>query len=141
MPRSPHSRSGPSCPADGPDRRAVLRAAAGAGVGLTGLGLLAIAVLLDATVVRMLLVPATMRLLGRANWWVPGPLARLYSKYGIKETAEEPGDDADDDALRVHDEWPADRSESDPYAHAGGPATTTRRALLSRSRRPAGARL
>jgi len=52
---------------------------------MIGLGM-AIAIFLDATVVRMLLVPATMRLLGRANWWVPGPLGRLYSKYGIKES-------------------------------------------------------
>jgi RND superfamily putative drug exporter len=52
---------------------------------MIGLGM-AVAILLDATVVRMLLVPATMRLLGRANWWVPGPLGRLYSKYGIKES-------------------------------------------------------
>ncbi|WP_026929232.1 MMPL family transporter [Glycomyces tenuis] len=52
---------------------------------MIGVGM-AVAILLDATVVRMLLVPATMRLLGRANWWVPGPLARLYSKYGLKET-------------------------------------------------------
>jgi trehalose monomycolate/heme transporter len=51
---------------------------------MIGLGM-AIAILLDATVVRMLLVPSTMRLLGRANWWVPGPLSRLYSKYGLKE--------------------------------------------------------
>ena len=36
-----------------------------------------IAVILDATVVRALLVPATMRLMGRWNWWVPAPLARL----------------------------------------------------------------
>ncbi|MQM28451.1 MMPL family transporter [Glycomyces albidus] len=54
---------------------------------MIGLGM-AVAILLDATVVRMLLVPATMRLLGRANWWVPGPLGRLYSKYGIKESDE-----------------------------------------------------
>lgn len=40
-----------------------------------GLGI-AIAILLDATVVRALLVPATMRLLGDLNWWMPGPLAR-----------------------------------------------------------------
>ena len=36
-----------------------------------GLGL-ATAILVDATVVRMVLVPATMTLLGRANWWLPG---------------------------------------------------------------------
>jgi RND superfamily putative drug exporter len=41
-----------------------------------GLGL-TVAVLLDATIVRALVVPATMRLLGRANWWAPGPLARF----------------------------------------------------------------
>jgi RND superfamily putative drug exporter len=53
-------------------------------IKMTGLGM-AIAILLDATVVRALLVPATMRLLGRANWWAPGPLARLYGRYGIRE--------------------------------------------------------
>ncbi len=45
-----------------------------------------IAIVVDATVVRLLLVPATMRLLGRANWWAPGPLGRLYARYGIKES-------------------------------------------------------
>jgi trehalose monomycolate/heme transporter len=44
-----------------------------------------IAVVVDATIVRILLVPATMRLLGRANWWAPGPLRRLYARYGIRE--------------------------------------------------------
>ena len=48
-----------------------------------------IAILVDATVVRALLVPATMRLLGPANWWAPGPLARVYRRYGIGE-AETP---------------------------------------------------
>jgi RND superfamily putative drug exporter len=33
----------------------------------------------------MLLVPATMRLLGDANWWAPAPLRRLYARYGIRE--------------------------------------------------------
>ena len=41
-----------------------------------GLGL-ATAILLDATLVRMVLVPATMTLLGNANWWLPGWLDRL----------------------------------------------------------------
>ena len=41
-----------------------------------GLGL-AVAILLDATIVRLVLVPATMRLLGEWNWWLPRPLARL----------------------------------------------------------------
>jgi putative drug exporter of the RND superfamily len=41
-----------------------------------GLGL-AVAVLVDATIVRMVLVPATMELLGKANWWLPATLDRL----------------------------------------------------------------
>src|SRR5215217_2694543 len=45
-----------------------------------------IAIVIDATVVRVLLVPATMRLLGRANWYAPGPLGRFYARYGIKES-------------------------------------------------------
>ncbi|WP_172192627.1 MMPL family transporter [Actinomyces faecalis] len=45
---------------------------------------LAVIVALDATVVRMLLVPATMTLLGRWNWWAPAPMRRLYERYGIK---------------------------------------------------------
>ncbi|WP_405425875.1 MMPL family transporter [Micromonospora sp. NBC_00617] len=44
-------------------------------VKMIGLGL-AVAIALDATVVRMILVPATMALLGRANWWLPGWLDR-----------------------------------------------------------------
>ncbi|MGH2513923.1 MAG: MMPL family transporter, partial [Candidatus Limnocylindrales bacterium] len=47
-----------------------------------GVGM-AIAVLLDATIVRVLLVPATMRLLGHWNWWAPGPLQRLADRLGF----------------------------------------------------------
>ncbi|MEV4631444.1 MMPL family transporter [Micromonospora sp. NPDC049523] len=46
-----------------------------------GLGLV-LAVLLDATIVRMLLVPATMTMLGRYNWWAPGPLRRFHARVG-----------------------------------------------------------
>ena len=49
-----------------------------------GLGL-AFAVAVDATVVRALLVPATMQLLGRANWWLPRPLARFHARFGFAE--------------------------------------------------------
>jgi RND superfamily putative drug exporter len=49
-----------------------------------GVGM-AIAVLLDATVVRMLLVPATMKLMGRWNWWAPGPLRRFHERHGLAE--------------------------------------------------------
>jgi RND superfamily putative drug exporter len=41
-----------------------------------GIGL-AVAVLIDATLVRLVLVPAVMELLGQANWWLPAPLARI----------------------------------------------------------------
>lgn len=49
-----------------------------------GLGL-TITVLADATVIRMLLVPALMRLMGRGNWWAPGPLARWHERFGLTE--------------------------------------------------------
>jgi putative drug exporter of the RND superfamily len=49
-----------------------------------GLGM-AIAVVLDATVVRMLLVPATMKLMGRWNWWAPPALRRLHDRFGLLE--------------------------------------------------------
>jgi len=49
-----------------------------------GLGL-AVAVLIDATLVRMVLVPGVMELLGKANWWLPGPLARVLPKTPLPE--------------------------------------------------------
>jgi len=55
-----------------------------------GLGM-AIAVAIDATLVRALVVPATMRLLGDLNWWAPRPLARLYERLGLGEAASAPG--------------------------------------------------
>ena len=58
-------------------------------IKLLGVGMI-VALLVDATVVRILLVPATMRLLGRANWWAPRPLRRLYARYGIKEDTPAP---------------------------------------------------
>jgi len=48
----------------------------------TGVALM-VAVAIDATLVRMLLVPATMTLLGEWNWWAPGPLRRLHDRIGI----------------------------------------------------------
>jgi len=52
---------------------------------MIGIGML-VAVLIDATVVRALLVPATMRLLGTVNWWAPGPLRRWWSRHGLTES-------------------------------------------------------
>ena len=51
-------------------------------VRAVGFGM-ALAVALDATLVRVLLVPATMRLFGPLNWWAPAPLARLRTKLGL----------------------------------------------------------
>ncbi|RVU24288.1 MMPL family transporter [Streptomyces antnestii] len=56
---------------------------------MIGVGLV-IAVLVDATIVRGLLVPATMALLGKWAWWAPAPLARWWSAYGFRETPERP---------------------------------------------------
>ena len=56
-------------------------------IKMIGVGMI-IAILLDATVVRVLLVPATMRLLGRYNWWAPPPLARFWQRYGHREDAQ-----------------------------------------------------
>jgi RND superfamily putative drug exporter len=50
-----------------------------------GLGTAA-AVLIDATVVRALLVPSLMHLLGRWNWWAPQPLRRLHARIALEET-------------------------------------------------------
>src|SRR5580698_1801323 len=60
-------------------------------IKLLGVGMI-VALILDATLVRMLLVPATMRLLGFANWWAPAPMRRLYARYGLREDdAPRPG--------------------------------------------------
>jgi RND superfamily putative drug exporter len=56
-----------------------------------GLGL-TVAVLIDATIVRCLLVPATMTLLGRWNWWAPAPLKRFHARWGLKEIGQPPTD-------------------------------------------------
>ncbi|MFT4187016.1 MAG: MMPL family transporter [Aeromicrobium sp.] len=49
-----------------------------------GIGVAA-AVLIDATIVRALLVPSLMAMLGRANWWAPKPLRRLHDRIGLRE--------------------------------------------------------
>ncbi|MFD0856192.1 MMPL family transporter, partial [Actinomadura adrarensis] len=53
-------------------------------VKLIGVGMF-VAVVVDAVLVRSLLVPATMRFMGKANWWLPYPLQRLYARIGLKE--------------------------------------------------------
>jgi uncharacterized membrane protein YdfJ with MMPL/SSD domain len=53
------------------------------GVGLT------LAVLVDATLVRMMLVPAFMHVMGGWNWWAPKPLVRLHQRIGISESGSD----------------------------------------------------
>ena len=62
---------------------------------MLGLGL-TLAVLMDATLVRCLLLPALLRLLGRAAWWAPSPLHRLLARVGLSES--EPGPPAPETA-------------------------------------------
>jgi len=57
----------------------VIIKAVGIGIG--------IAVILDATIVRGLLVPAAMRLMGHWNWWLPGPIARLVGREAASPAA------------------------------------------------------
>jgi len=54
-----------------------------------GVGM-AIAIALDATIVRAILVPATMRLMGDYNWWAPRPLKWLWDRVGIREPEGSP---------------------------------------------------
>jgi len=54
-------------------------------IKMFGVGM-ALAVIMDATLIRGALVPAFMRLAGNANWWAPRPLRRLYDRFGISES-------------------------------------------------------
>ncbi|MDX3053126.1 MMPL family transporter, partial [Streptomyces scabiei] len=56
---------------------------------MLGLGI-ALAVLMDAMVIRSLLVPAVMRLTGRATWWAPAPLKKFHARFGLTETDNQP---------------------------------------------------
>jgi RND superfamily putative drug exporter len=67
---------------------AALTAAQVSFMRMFGLGL-TLAVLADATLVRMVLVPAFMHVLGRWNWWAPAALARLHDRIGISESGDE----------------------------------------------------
>jgi putative drug exporter of the RND superfamily len=58
-----------------------------------GVGL-AIAIAVDATIVRILVVPSVMRILGRANWWAPRPLAMLHRRIGAGEVTSRPAPEA-----------------------------------------------
>ncbi len=65
--------------------------AAGETLTIKQLGVgLALAVIVDATIVRSLLVPATMKLLGEWNWWAPAPLRRFHDRFGLSEPHDTP---------------------------------------------------
>ncbi|MBW3656985.1 MAG: MMPL family transporter, partial [Gemmatimonadetes bacterium] len=64
-------------------------------IKMLGLGT-ALAVLVDATLIRGALVPAFMRLAGNANWWAPAPLRRLHSRIGLSEQGRLPEDSRQD---------------------------------------------
>jgi RND superfamily putative drug exporter len=66
--------------------------ALGEDIAIKSLGIgMSIAVLIDATIVRVLLVPATMRLLGDWNWWAPGPLKRFADRIGFDHVEDVDG--------------------------------------------------
>ncbi|MFE0130063.1 MMPL family transporter [Streptomyces sp. NPDC059037] len=70
---------------------AFLSYATGGVVFLKELGVgTALTILVDATLIRVVLLPVAMRLAGRANWWAPGPLRRLHRRFGLREEAPTP---------------------------------------------------
>jgi RND superfamily putative drug exporter len=76
-----------------------------------GLGL-TLAVAVDATLVRMVLVPAFMHVMGRWNWWAPKPLAWIHDRVGISEgPGAEPAE--------VQDAQFEDRPIATPVTHHG----------------------
>ncbi|WP_369035868.1 MMPL family transporter [Streptomyces adonidis] len=96
-------------------------------IKMLGLGV-GLAVLMDAMVVRGLLVPAVLRLTGRATWWAPGPLRRLHRRIGFSETAA--------GTTRVIDISTADNAnqQSTPGADAPVEAQETNESLIGSHR-------
>lgn len=83
-----------------------------------GLGL-ALAIFVDATLVRTLLVPATMRLLGRYNWWAPKPMMALYNRLGLSESDSEAERGANKHDAEPQDAAPARTATKSDQAEAG----------------------
>lgn len=69
-------------------------------IKMLGLGM-ALAVIVDATLVRGVLVPAFMRLAGDWNWWAPGPMRRLHDRFGVQESDVVPASWPQDTAGRA----------------------------------------
>ncbi|MFF7265311.1 MMPL family transporter [Streptomyces sp. NPDC008159] len=93
---------------------------------MLGLGV-ALAILMDAMVIRSLLVPAMLSLTGRATWWAPGPLRRLHARFGIREGGPAPAATA-----------PAPAASDTPDDSAPSPAADTP-APVTQERERAGA--
>jgi RND superfamily putative drug exporter len=74
-------------------------------VKMIGLGL-AVAVAVDATIVRLMLVPATMELLGNANWWLPKPLERLLPHINVEGSPKQPAPTAETNPAPTHNSDP-----------------------------------
>lgn len=77
---------------------------------MLGLGV-ALAVVMDAMVVRSLLVPAVMKLTGRFTWWAPGPLRRFHDRFGVSES-DGPAPLPEPKATEVAEEAAEERRES-----------------------------
>ncbi|MDT0486961.1 MMPL family transporter [Streptomyces doebereineriae] len=88
---------------------------------MLGLGI-ALAVLMDAMIVRSLLVPAVMRLTGRATWWAPAPLRRFHERFGLSEGEAEPPRGATGDDVTAEEE-----EYGEGTADASGDLRTIRR--------------
>ena len=114
---------------------------------MLGLGL-AVAILIDATIVRMVLVPATMALLGKANWWLPAWLDRVLPHLSVEDAVHDhrrPGRRPSTTSrcsptdASPHDCWPPRPAGASTAHHAARrnpcPSPPRRRRLL-RTRRP-----
>ena len=77
-------------------------------IKLFGIGF-ASAIFIDATLIRMVIVPATMELLGDANWWLPNWLDRILPHLDVE------GSRADDDAMPDDDDGIDDPDQPDPF--------------------------
>ena len=85
--------------------------ATGESIDMKVLGVgLAAAIIIDASIVRMLFVPAAMKLMGEWNWWAPAPLRRFHDRFGLSEPGDHDVIDlfaADDDTVMGDDREPS----------------------------------
>ncbi|MEU6220094.1 MMPL family transporter [Streptomyces sp. NPDC047022] len=86
---------------------------------MLGLGI-ALAVLMDAMVVRSLLVPAVMRLTGRATWWAPAPLRKFHERFGLREEEPAAAVESKDEAVDQDQDRDEDQGRDRDKAGARG---------------------